>query len=231
MYKSIFILLALSIFAHGCQIELFKKEVDYDIERGHFKGNINRTGEILYYKDKPFTGITTHAVDREGFDTVVDYFWGETVYALPVSTIKNLKSLSFPRKIKTGWNEGIKDGQRQLYADGLLVMESNWLYGKIEGPFSTWYENGQQMSEGNLKADRLDGLYRSWHENGQLESEKIYKDGNYDGLYREWYENGQLWIEDYYKDGKKDGLQQGWFWGGTTKYKVNYKDGQRVGYD
>jgi antitoxin component YwqK of YwqJK toxin-antitoxin module len=48
---------------------------------------------------------------------------------------------------------------------------------------------------------KLDGLYREWHEDGNLEIECTYRDGNYDGLCRKWDKHGVLLEDCIYKNG------------------------------
>ena len=74
--------------------------------------------------------------------------------------------------------------------------------GKFEGPFKTYYDNGQKKLDGKYKDGKKDGLWYEWYENGQKYSEGNFKDGKVDGLATEWYENGQKSWEGTYKDGE-----------------------------
>lgn len=38
---------------------------------------------------------------------------------------------------------------------------------------------------------KLNGLYQSWHQNGQKIFECVYKEGKREGLCQWWYDNGQ----------------------------------------
>jgi antitoxin component YwqK of YwqJK toxin-antitoxin module len=47
------------------------------------------------------------------------------------------------------------------------------------------------------------GIYKSYYDNGQLEAEVNYIDGLRQGIYKLYHSNGQLWNEVNYIDGKK----------------------------
>jgi len=49
--------------------------------------------------------------------------------------------------------------------------------GKWNGPFKTFYENGQLMVEGTYKNGKEDGPNKEYHNNGQLSHEGTYKNG------------------------------------------------------
>lgn len=46
-----------------------------------------------------------------------------------------------------------------------------------QGPYKSWYSNGNPEVECNFKDSLLDGIFRSWLEDGSLEEESFYKDG------------------------------------------------------
>ena len=45
---------------------------------------------------------------------------------------------------------------------------SDFLFGKKDGPFESYYKNGQLKDKGTYKDGELDGPYEMYHENGQL---------------------------------------------------------------
>ena len=53
-----------------------------------------------------------------------------------------------------------------------------------------------------------DGPYETFYENGQLQVRTNFIDGERDGLWEIFYENGQLVKRGNLKDGKQDGLQE-----------------------
>ncbi|MAC50653.1 MAG: hypothetical protein CMO45_10435 [Verrucomicrobiales bacterium] len=46
--------------------------------------------------------------------------------------------------------------------------------GILNGPCSTWYDNGQKESEVNFKNGKFEGFYFKWHRNGQRFSESCF---------------------------------------------------------
>lgn|GEM_PF-900789 len=50
--------------------------------------------------------------------------------------------------------------------------------GLVDGPWLTWYDNGQLMSERRMKLGKEHGQQRSWWPNGQLMMEGISYEGN-----------------------------------------------------
>lgn len=71
------------------------------------------------------------------------------------------------------------------------------------GKWTFWHNNGkvsiQCTFESNVYAQqRLEGKYTSFFENGQKESEGIYKNSERTGTWNYWYENGQKRAEEQY---------------------------------
>ncbi len=72
--------------------------------------------------------------------------------------------------------------------------------GRFEGPFETFYDNGQLYRKGGFKIwtqaeleeqrprTRLDGPYESYFEDGRLWTKGIFEDGVECG---EWFEDGE----------------------------------------
>ena len=64
--------------------------------------------------------------------------------------------------------------------------QGNIKNGKLEGPWISYYSNGQQLAKGNFKNGKSDGLWLSYHDNGQLGAKGNVKKGEYEG-YWVWY--------------------------------------------
>ena len=58
-------------------------------------------------------------------------------------------------------------------------------------------------SKGKIKKGKLDGPWVTYYDNGQLWSKGTYTDGKTDGPFVGYYENGQLDYKGTYKNGKK----------------------------
>ncbi|MEE2846789.1 MAG: hypothetical protein VX956_09955, partial [Gemmatimonadota bacterium] len=63
--------------------------------------------------------------------------------------------------------------------------------GPPDGPFETYYENGQLRVKTTYKYKdgEFDGPYETYHDNGQLREKGTYKDGEYDGPFETYHEN------------------------------------------
>lgn len=63
--------------------------------------------------------------------------------------------------------------------------------GQPDGPWLTWYDNGQLMSERQMKHGKEHGRQRSWWPNGQLMMEGISYEGNRYKGFKYWSINGE----------------------------------------
>ena len=72
------------------------------------------------------------------------------------------------------------------------------------------YLGGKTEYEGSYKYGKQDGKWTWWYENGQKKSEQTYKDGKEDGLHTQWYENGQKRIEGNYRNGEHTDIWTSW---------------------
>jgi len=63
--------------------------------------------------------------------------------------------------------------------------------GLAEGPWLTWYGNGQLLSERHMKQGREHGRQRSWWPNGQLMMEGISHEGNRYKGFKYWSIGGE----------------------------------------
>lgn len=63
--------------------------------------------------------------------------------------------------------------------------------GKEDGPWLTWYENGQLLSERHMKLGKEHGRQRSWWPNGQLMMEGVSVEGNRYQGFKYWSITGE----------------------------------------
>tara|TARA_Y100000310_G_scaffold249794_1_gene255930 strand:- start:15 stop:1244 length:1230 start_codon:yes stop_codon:yes gene_type:complete len=77
------------------------------------------------------------------------------------------------------------------FPDGFAMVT----YGKRDGPYTSWYENGQKKEEGTYKSDDKDGPWTFWYENGQKKEESAYKNGLIQGLGLHFTESGEIKYE------------------------------------
>ena len=92
---------------------------------------------------------------------------------------------------KTQYKNGVRNGFHRAYnSDGKLTSEATYVNDKLEGPFRSWYPNGQLKNLANYKAGKLDGeslyyndagkiVYRYTYDDNKLKKTIKYdKDGN-----------------------------------------------------
>ena len=94
----------------------------------------------------------------------------------------------------------------------------------LEGPFESYYENGQISEKGTIKNDEYHGLYKQYHENGQLWFETRFSNGERNGNYVQFYPNGQVAYRGNYCKGKAIGLHRGWDSDGNLVFRGRYVD-------
>ena len=107
---------------------------------------------------------------------------------------------------------------KKLYKDGLLEKEWNYEYefhpnnelmsskrflrGIKDGPFTTWYDNGQKRSENYWEYDKKIGKWLTWYSNGQIESQGSYVDDKKDGRWVSYNKTGEKVSEVVYVAGE-----------------------------
>ena len=64
--------------------------------------------------------------------------------------------------------------------------------GKRDGPWVSYFENGQLWDKGDYKNGEREGPWVSYFESGQLDSKGTWKNGKEEGPWVSYFENGQL---------------------------------------
>ncbi|RPE00870.1 toxin-antitoxin system YwqK family antitoxin [Aureibaculum marinum] len=104
------------------------------------------------------------------------------------------------------------------HEDGKTVMsEENYVDGKLDGDYKTFYESGKPTEIGYYKNGKLDSVYRKYSIKGHLYQHLNYKNGLLNG--KAVYYNrktGELTTKGEFKDDKKVGLWE------------NYVDGELI---
>lgn len=93
------------------------------------------------------------------------------------------------------------------------MRDGEYVDGEKEGPWVSYFANGNKMSEGVYCKGLKDGLWIQYWPNGVKKSEAVFSNGKYTGLYVCYYENGNKQWEGYYNpirgnsaDGTKEGV-------------------------
>jgi antitoxin component YwqK of YwqJK toxin-antitoxin module len=136
------------------------------------RSEIKKSGGLMYYDGKPFTGI--------GFE-----MWDENIV-----------------KIEIQFKDGKVSGTaKKYYKDGTLEEVVELLDGKKNGSRIEYREDGKEQLVRNYLNDDLHGKYFEYYKNGNIEMECTYKDGRREGLLKEYYENGKVKKKCNYVDG------------------------------
>ena len=78
------------------------------------------------------------------------------------------------------------------YASGARKSTHNFMRGKLNGLFMSWYESGELLMQYNFKDNLQHGISKEYYKNGQLKAELNYQNGKMDGLCLIFHENGEL---------------------------------------
>ena len=105
---------------------------------------------------------------------------------------------------------------REEWQPGHPKRSGTLVYGKQEGPWSYWYDNGQKQAEGSWNHDYQDGTWTFWYADGAVQQSGSYSGQNASplhwssaprtGHWRHFYENGQLYCEGDYAADRQDGV-------------------------
>lgn len=98
-----------------------------------------------------------------------------------------------------------------------------------QGPWVTWYANGQKSEEVHFKDNVNHGSYTAWYANGQIAATTNYKMGKEDGPWETWFENGQKSEHGQHVNGKPDGVWTSWYESGQKESEGPYIDGLEHG--
>jgi antitoxin component YwqK of YwqJK toxin-antitoxin module len=141
---------------------------------------------------------------------------------------RSTKDLEFFREYERLNTEKIKEEETETEEE--VEEEISYKNDTKDGPWKSYYENGQLKEEGNYKDGKnYHGQYKEYHENGQLKHDGKYKDGIQEGICKLYYENGQMELETNFKDGEHNGQYKEYHENGQLKYERNYKDGEDYG--
>ena len=116
------------------------------------------------------------------------------------------------------------------------MRDGEYVEGEKDGPWVSYYANGNKMSEGTYRGGKKHGIWIQYWPNGNKKSEGTFVDGKYTGLYTCYYRNGNRQWHGYYNpirgvsaDGTKEGA---WLTyeedGVTVKRRITYKRGSRT---
>ena len=104
---------------------------------------------------------------------------GETVKDLVVMNglyYKKSPDVPFTGKVTGEYQGSFRDGKRDgpwvsYYYNGQLKWKGNYKDGKVDGPFVSHYDNGQLQSQGTTKDGEMEGPWVSYNKDGTVDEE------------------------------------------------------------
>ena len=150
-------------------------------------------------------------------------------------------SVQFDRRGKMtlleNYRNGMTHGQTIHYSqfNEAPLSECDYAYGKRNGMFRQYYDNGKIQEESYFKDDLKNGFSKWFNKNGRLIAVYQYLNGNFDGIQKTFYENDTLQTVYFFKDNKYSGESKEFYRNGkvkvTGKYVLGEKDGPWTEYD
>lgn len=134
---------------------------------------------LVFYKDEPFTGITSEYYPNKQL--------AET----------------------THWVKGKRDGYRhKWFPSGTLSFEAFYKNGRLDQATRFWWKNGVIKSEARYKDGTLHGIQKQWYASGAIFKESRLVAGKEQGLQKAWRENGKIYNNYEAKNGRIFGLRR-----------------------
>jgi len=138
--------------------------------------------------------------------------------------VRTIDKLDTEYEVQDRWISGELQ-MKGLYSDKFLTEKN--------GTFTYFHKNGKKSNQTNYIQNKIEGKYTTWFDNGQIDSEYVYENGllknvlaMYDKLGNKLnfgdFENGNGFIISYDKDGKKTSKME---------YKNSLFHGKYIQYD
>ena len=101
----------------------------------------------------------------------------------------------------------------EKYADGELLSSTEYLNGKLHGPYVHYYNSGKVKEVGSFEEGKLTGEQKHYLEDGTLIKHLFYSEGKLDQQQNYYFESGEKRAEQTYESGflifEKDYYQNG----------------------
>ncbi|MDP1623811.1 MAG: toxin-antitoxin system YwqK family antitoxin [Bacteroidales bacterium] len=144
-------------------------------------------------------------------------------------------AIQFDRKCKISliehFRNGLNHGQSTYYSqfNDMVLSETEYAYGKKNGLYRQYYDNGKIQEESMYQDDMKNGRSVWQNKNGQLIAEYNYSNNNFDGLQKTYYENDSIQSINNYKDNKLSGESREYYRNGKMKISGKFLNGQKDG--
>jgi len=120
--------------------------------------------------------------------------------------------------------------KEEYFENGVLERKTSYKYGKINGPFVRYNEDGIKIEEGIRKDTYKNGVWKIFEsKKGRLISEITYKNGNQNGPAKFYDTNAKsVKQEGQYLNGKQHGTWRHYDSSGELTKEVEYNKGKQV---
>lgn len=106
---------------------------------------------------------------------------------------------------ESNYVEGKLDGQRKIYdKNGKLEIDEIYTMDVLNGPYTVYHPTGKPKMVGQYKNNVLAGTVKGYYPSGELMEEVTFVDNIEDGPFKEYHINGELKWEGAYKNGDNE---------------------------
>jgi len=102
---------------------------------------------------------------------------------------------------------------------GAVVERYRKVDGKIEGLYTSWFDNGKISAQGNYAGGEYDGAWNWYHNNGQKRFSGAYNGGKLEGQVSRYHENGRLACQSNFTAGRAKGAWAEYYDSGQVSAK------------
>ncbi len=106
-----------------------------------------------------------------------------------------------------------------------LHKEATYAEGKLQGPFTEYYQSGAVLERGEYVAQQQQGVWTVWYPDGKEREQGAFRDGREQGPWTYWYENGQKSREGSYEAGLQEGEWKSYWEDGTPMTVGKFVEG------
>ena len=162
-----------------------------------------------------------------------EIYKGDTINIIDKNNFKQgywVKNKPFSEeKIQEGnYVDGKKEGLwKTYYSEGGIKSEITYQHGEKYGKAIIYFENGNIAEEGVWLIDKWVNKYKAYYKNGKLSFVWNYNEsGMRSGYQRYYYENGKIKIEGEWENGKEKGIIREYYSDGSLRSEKIFNAGK-----
>ena len=184
----------------------------------------NMISKIEYFNNGVKDGISIQ-FDKKGKISVIENFKNGLAHGQTIYYSQYGETPSSEAEYTFGKKNGV---YRQYYENG-KIQEESWFQDDLKNGISIWNnKNGVLIAEYKYKAGNFDGLQKTFYAKDTLQSVENYKNNQLSGESVEYYRNGKVKLSGNYINGQKDGPWTEYNESGKVEKVVRYKNGAEL---